>query len=163
MSRGILAIMAGLLCALAGIRHACTLKGDAVRLTRWEYLLSHLALLLKEGTLSIPEALNAAADTSHPPDQLLRRIAAEMSAQPMLSLAEIFTHCGSCCIEQSLLTRMFSRLGQGTKVHRSLAVEQAASEMHLLAQAASAKAARDAKLWQTLGLIGGACLTILLL
>lgn len=163
MSRAVLAIMAGLLCALAGLKHASTLKGDAARLTRWVQVLRHLTLLIREGTLSIPEALCAAADGPHPPDRLLREIAGRMHSSPMLTLAEAFTQCSSDCPERELLTRMFTRLGHGTKDSRCLALEQSTEEMNLLAQQSSARAEKDAKLWQTLGFIGGACLTILLL
>ena len=54
-------------------------------------------------------------------------------------------------------------MGHGSKDNRVLAVEQCTEEMRLLAEAAAAKAEKDTKLWQTLGFIGGACLTILLL
>lgn len=163
MSRAVAAVMAGLLCTLAGIKHAASLKGDAARLSRWVQLLSRLALLLREGTLSIPEALCAAADGPHPPDRLLRDIAARVAASPMTTLAEACGASSGACPEQDALSRLFTHLGRGSKESRVLAVEQAAAEMHLLAQSAAEKAEKDAKLWQTLGFTGGICLTILLL
>lgn len=163
MSRGILAIMAGLLCALAGVKYASSLKGDASRLSRWVQVLTHLSLLLREGTMSIPEAMCAAADGSHPPDRLLREMASKLTSTPMLSLSDAFKACSGDCAERDVLTRMFTRLGHGTKDSRCLALEQSTEEMRLLAQNASIRAEKDAKLWQTLGFIGGACLTILLL
>lgn len=163
MSRAVLSIMAGLLCALAGFRHAAVLKGDAQRLRRWVQLLGHLSLLLQEGTLTIPEALSTAGDTSQPPDLLLQTLACELQKHPRTPLDEAFAkHCPSWA-EQPTLTRMFTRLGRGTQASRCLAVEQAAKELQLLADHASARADKDAKLWQTLGLIGGGCLTLLLL
>ncbi len=163
MSRAILAVMAGLLCALAGMKYASSLQGDAARLKRWGQVLVHLELLLREGTLSIPEALCAAADGSLAPDRLLREMAARMSASPLLSAADAFQNCCGECPERALLSRLFARLSHGTKESRCLAVKQSAEEMALLAQSAAAKAEKDVKLWQTLGFIGGACLTILLL
>lgn len=163
MIRTVFAVMAGLLCALSGIRHAAVLKSDAARLTRWTALLEHLALLLREGTLSIPDALCAAADGIHPPDQLLRDIAGRMKAAPLLTAAEAFAQTGTGWLEQDMLARMFLRLGRGTQSSRCLALEQAAGEMRLLAQNASIRVEKDAKLWQTLGLTGGICLTIMLL
>jgi len=62
-----------------------------------------------------------------------------------------------------VLARLFTRLGRGTKESRRLAAEQTAEEMTLLAQHAGNRAEKDARLWQTLGFVGGACLTILLL
>lgn len=155
--------MAGLLCALAGVKHAASLKGDAARLNRWVQLLRHLALLLKEGAMSIPEALCAAADGSSPPDRLLREMAARMQSSPMETLAGAFDSSCGLCLEKELLARLFTRLGRGSKESRCLALAQSAEEMTLLAQNAAAKAEKDAKLWQTLGFTGGACLTILLL
>lgn len=158
-----LAIMAGMLCALAGARHAASLKTDADRLSRWVPLLRHLALLLKEGTFSIPEALCAAADDMHAPDKLLRELAARLSSSPLLTPGEAFAQCASDCQEKAVLSRMFQRLGRGSKDSRILAVEQASEEITLLAEAASARAEKDVKLWQTLGVTGGICLTILLM
>lgn len=163
MSRAVIAVMAGLLCTLAGVKHGASLKADAHRLARWCHLLRHLTLLLQEGALSIPEALCTAADGPHPPDKLLHMIAMKLQSSPLMTLAEAFDACAVECPEQELLTRMFARLGQGSKESRVLALEQAAKEMKLLAEAASARAEKDVKLWQTLGFTGGICLTILLL
>lgn len=163
MSRAVIAVMAGLLCALAGVKHGASLKADAFRLERWCQLLRHMALLIQEGTLSIPEALCAAADGPHPPDKLLRAIAMKLHSSPMMTLAEAFDVCCGECTERELLTRMFTRLGQGSKESRVLALEQAAKEMQLLAESASGRAEKDVKLWQTLGFTSGICLTILLL
>lgn len=163
MSRATLAVMAGLLCALAGVRHAASLQGDALRLRRWEQVLRHLELLLREGTLSIPEALCAAADGSLVPDKLLHDMAARLSASPLTSLREAYQACSSLCPEQAVLSRLFDRVGRGTKESRCLAVRQGAEEVALLARAAGERAEKDVKLWRTLGLVGGACLTILLL
>ena len=163
MSRGILAIMAGLLCALAGTKYASTLKGNASRMARWVQLLSHLSLLLQEGSLSIPEALCAAADEPQQPDRLLREIALTISSDPMTSLFDAFCACKIDGTEKDVLRRLFSRLGHGTKDNRCLALRQSTEEMQMLARTASAKAEKDVKLWQTLGFIGGICLTILLL
>lgn len=163
MSRAVIAVMAGLLCALAGVKHAASLKGDAARLARWGQVLSHLALLLKEGTLSIPEALCAVADAPHPPDNLLREIASRLAASPLTPLGDVFTAQCPDCAEKQTLSRFFARLGRGSRESRILAAEQYREELQLLAQAASQKAEKDAKLWQTLGFTGGICLTILIL
>lgn len=163
MSRAVLAVMAGLLCSLWGVKHAASLKAEASRLTRWIHVLNHLTLIIREGTLSIPRALCAAADGTHAPDKLLRSIAGALQASPLLTLPEAYRQCSPSAPEGELLERMFTRLSHGTKESRLLALEQAASEMKLLAEEASARAAKDVKLWQTLGFTGGICLTILLL
>lgn len=163
MSRGVFAVMAGLLCAMAGLRRASALKGDAARLSRWVQLLRHLALLLRQGTLSIPQALVAAAEGTQAPDNLLREMAAKLQAAPMLTLSEVFLQRSEAWQEKAALGRLFSGLGHGTLESRCLAAEQAAEELQLMAASAAARAEKDAKLWQTLGFIGGTCLTIMLL
>ena len=163
MSRGILAIMAGLLCALAGLRRASALKNEAARLNRWTVLLRHLSLLLQEGTLPIPEALCAVANATDAPDQLLHTLAKVVQQSPMTTLAQAYRQHSPPCPEQSAMQRMFLGLGHGSKASRSLAVQQAAEEIRLLAENAETRAAKDARLWQTLGFIGGACLTLMLL
>lgn len=163
MSRTVLALMAGILCALAGTKYAAGLKGESARLARWVELLHHLALLLQEGTLSLPQALCTAADSPRPPDTLLRDMAATIHQEPLVTLEQAFLRCCPDWHEKPLLQRMFSRLGHGSRDSRRLAVEQAVREIEHLAQQASARAEKDVKLWQTLGFIGGTCLTILLL
>ena len=163
MTRAVLAMMAGLLCAFAGMKYASALKADASRLNRWVQLLRHLALLVREGTMALPEILWTVADESGQPDMLLREMARHMQTSPLLTMAEAYLHCSAPTLEKDVLSRMFARLGRGTKESRSLAVEQSAEEMVLLAEKSSARAEKDAKLWQTLGFTGGICLTILLL
>jgi hypothetical protein len=92
--RTVLALMAGLLCTMAGIKHAAVLKGEAARLTRWVQVLRHLSVLLKEGTLSIPEALCAAADGLFPPDKLLRAMAAHSATSPSSKLQPMASGIG---------------------------------------------------------------------
>lgn len=162
MSRAVLALMAGLLCALAGTKYAARLKSEALRLSRWQALLEHLTLLLAEG-MPLPQALCTAAGAHHPPDVLLREMAAQLSQQPLTTLEAAFLQRCPPWPEKPLLQRMFARLGRGSRDSRCLALEQAARETELLARRASARAEKDVKLWQTLGLIGGTCLTILLL
>lgn len=163
MSRAILAVMAGLLCTLAGFRHASALKSDAVRLTRWVQIARHLALLLRQGTLSIPEALCQAADEAQRPDELLRRLAGMLQADPLCTLAETYAKLRPDDAESPVVLRMLQRLGQGTLESRCLAVEQAADEFRMMAEKASEKAQKDARLWQTLGFLGGLCLTMMLI
>lgn len=163
MTRAVLSMMAGLLCAFAGLKYAASLKAEAVRLQRWVQLLQHLTLLIREGTLPLPEALFAIAEGNALPDAQLRDMAGQMHKSPLLTLTEAYRCAAPFGTETETLCRMFSRLGRGTKENRVLAVEQATDELALLARRAAAKAEKDAKLWQTLGLTGGICLTILLL
>lgn len=163
MTRAVLSMMAGLLCAFAGLKYAASLKADAIRLHRWVQLLRHLSLLIREGTLPLPEALCAVAEGNALPDAQLRNMAGQMNNSPLLTLKEAYQCVSPSGEEKETLFRMFSRLGRGTKENRALAVEQASEELALLSRNASDKAEKDAKLWQTLGVTGGICLTILLL
>jgi len=163
MSRTVLALMAGLLCMLAGLKYATALKGEAARLSRWALLLEHLSLLVEEGTLPMPQALCAAADAAGPPDTLLRSMADRLQQEPLTTLEQAFRQLCPDWPEKPALRRMFSNLGRGSRESRHLAVTQTAREIDLLAQRASSAAEKDVKLWQTLGFLGGICLTILLL
>lgn len=158
-----MAVMAGLLCAVAGYRRAGELTASAKRLRRWVEVLRHLALLLSEGVCSLPEALEAVATASEAPDELLRALAGELRRQPLLSLAEAYAARAVPRPEGDALARLMPRLDRGSLESRRQAVEQAADELALLAASARESADRDAKMWRTLGLAGGACLTLMLL
>lgn len=163
MIRAVLAVMAGLLCGVIGVRHARRLSGTASRLRRWEELLRHLALLLTEGDASLPEVFEQAASAHEAPDELLCRLARQMREQPMSMLPDLYAACQNICEEDGVLTRLMARLGRGSLESRRQAVEQAAEEIALLSASASAKAATDARMWTTLGWTCGACLTLMLI
>ena len=164
MTRAVLAVMAGLLCGLGGLRRAAGMKAEAARLHRWETLLKQLALILGEKTASLPEAMTTAADSPDlMPDRLMREVAEHLTRTPMAALEEVFGQLCPPCTERTSLCRMFSGLSRGSLSSRLFAVEQCARELALTASQAQARADRDARLWQTLGWTGGACLTLLLL
>ena len=163
MTRAVSAVMAGLLCALAGLRHAASLRADEARLRRWGTILERLSVILREQADPLPTVLRQAADADAAPDRLLHRMAALMQAKPLITMQDIFSSLCEPCIEHDVLTRMFAGLGRGTLENRLLATTQAASEISLMTTQAAQRAAKDAKLWQTLGWTGGACLTLLLL
>ena len=158
-----LAVFAVLLCVLYGLRASTHVKEEARRLARWAELLPRLSLLIAEETRSLPEAMRLAADEPHPPDRLLHAVADAVCTDPLLSLAEAFArHCPPCT-EHETLMRMHERLGRGSAESRRLAVEQAAAALAQMSANVKDRAARDARLYATLGFTGGACLAILLL
>lgn len=163
MTRAALAVMAGLLCALAGVRHAARLKAEDAELHRWTDMLAALALLLGEGTLSLPDALLAAADGHGAPDALMQAMAGMMAHQPLTSPCDAYDALAATSCAREPLRRMFTRLGHGTLESRRLAAQQASQELALMAQHAALRAQKDAKLFQTLGFTGGAALALLLL
>lgn len=163
MTHAVLAVMAGLLCGLAGLRHASAMKTEAARLRRLTEILPRLSLILAEQSVSIPAALRLAADGNAPPDRLLHRIADALEGNPLLSLSDAFGQECPICAEQETLLRLAARLGRGSAESRRQAVDQSAAAIVQMAQAAQARAAKDAKLWTTLGWTGGICLTLLLL
>lgn len=163
MMRAALALMAGLMCMAAGFRQAAALRAADARLRRWTEMVRHLALLLSEGTCTLPEAFTLAASGDGEADRLLRSLAEQMRRQPLKSLPEIWRELRDESPEAAPLTRMMQRLGRGSLESRQQAAEQAASELELLADQAREKALKDAKMWRTLGALGGACMTIMLL
>ena len=163
MTRMLLALMAGLLCGMAGCKYAAALQADAIRLKCWDAVLKRLLLLLREGIHSIPEALRTAAGDHSSPDELLRRMSAWMIGHPAATCAEAFDVQACRWQEKDILSTLFSGIGHGSKESRCLAVEQAMTALAFQAQQAAARAEKDVRLWQTLGLTGGICLTMLLL
>lgn len=160
MIRPVLAIMAGLLCGVMGMRQAQRIRQESTTLHRWQCLLQRLCLLLQSGSLSLPEAFEHAACEDTQADMLLRRIAASLRAHPLTPLAQLYIPQGK---EGDVLARMFSGLARGSLDARILAVQQAEGEMALLAESARSKTQQDAGMWAKLGWICGACLTLMLL
>ena len=163
MTHATLAVMAGLLCALAGWRRAAALQGDAARLQRWPPVLEHLALILAEGVSTLPEAFEQAATDALPPDELLRALAASLRARPLTPLPALYVAHAQPGPERDALARLMGRLGHGSLEARCQAISQAAEELALLATQARDRAGKDATMWRNLGLLGGACLTLMLL
>ena len=161
--RAAAAVCAGLLCALWGMRRASALRQDARRLHRWAQLLPHLALIISEQILSLPEALRLCAVEAEEPDRLLHSVAQGLQEDPLTSLEEGLRRRCPPWSERETLLRLFSRLGHGSAESRIQGVQSACGEIRLMEEAARERAARDAKLWQTLGFTLGACLTLLLL
>lgn len=163
MMRTVFAAAAGLICTLAGYRHASALRSDAKMLQRWAEIASRLALLLEEQAVSLPEVLQTAADADTDADRLLLDIAGDMAANPMTNAAQSFgAHCEGCP-QQETLQRMFSRLGHGSVQSRITACRQSAALLQEAAGKARAVSDKDAKMWRTLGWTGGLCLSLLLI
>lgn len=163
MTRSFFAVAAGLLCGLYGLRLSSALREEAQMLRRWTELLARLALLIGEETLPLPDVLLHAADGSLRPDRLVQDVAHAITADPLLSLQDAFDERCPVFDGHDVLLRLFARLGHGSASSRYHAVEQARDALALLASQKSDIAARDAKLYRTLGWTAGACLTIMLL
>lgn len=157
------AILTGLLFSLICLRHAGRLKQETVRLRRWQEITEQLSLLLREGTMGLTEVLSACADGDTPADALLQRLAADMTQQPLAECSVLYDALTEPCTEKALLLRMFTRLCWGSLESRSLAAAQASESLALMADRAGQKSAVDSRLWQRLGVIGGACVTLLLI
>jgi len=163
MMRTALALMAGLMCMAAGFRQAAALRAADARLRRWTDILRHLSLLLSEGTYSLPEAFLLAASCDSEPDITLRTLAEQMQRQPLKSLPELWETLCSDDPESAALARLMQRLGRGSLESRQQAAHNAADEFELLSAQAREKSLKDAKMWRTLGFLGGACIIIMLL
>lgn len=160
MIRPLLAVMAGLICGVMGVRKAQCIRQENATLRRWEIILRRLCLILHEGALPLPEALEQAADEESSADKLLHYLSSHLRSEPLSSLSQLYTPQGK---EGSVLVRLFSGLEQGSLESRLLAASQAAQEFALLAEASQSKAKQDAHMWATLGWTCGACLTLMLL
>lgn len=158
--RAVLAIMAGLLCGMLGARRCHGIRSQSASLHRWEILLRHLCLILRESVLPLPEAFLQAASEATAADDALRALAHGMQKDPLVSPAQLYVPCGA---EGPVLVRMFHGLASGTLEERCLAVEQAAGEIALLARSGAEKAQQDARMWLKLGWLGGGCVTLMLL
>lgn len=160
MTRPLLAIIAGLICGVMGMRQAQQLKETNLRLHRWEILLQHLCLLLQERSLSLPEAFRQIATQANAADETLRRLADDMQQHPLVALPELYQGDGP---EGPVLSRLMERLSRGSLDSRVQATQQAAQEIALLSASTQQKVQQDARMWVTLGWTCGACLTLLLL
>lgn len=163
MTRMLPAVLAGVTVGIAGMRQGARLKADAARMARWQALLRHLLLLLREGAYSLPEAFEHAAVQHAPPDEMMRRLAALLREQPLIPLNQHYAALAADGPEHDVLLRLMQRLGHGTQEARCLACEQACEELALLHAQAAAKADKDAKMWTSLGWTVGACLALMLI
>lgn len=163
MNRMFPAVLAGVICGAAGLKHASDLRKGAAELVRWTEILRHLALLLQEAAMSLPEVFCHAASGAQAPDELLRQLASDMRAEPLVPLPELFRRRNAMHPFPEAVERMMERIWHGPLEARVLAVRQAADEIEQSADAAQAKANRDARMWTQLGWTFGACLTLMLL
>ena len=163
MTRPFFALSAGLMAVLLGFRHARALRQDAQVLLRWCEILTHLALLLGEAVLSLPEAMACAADGHLPPDRQIKEIVQAMEQDRLLSLPDAFDKLCPPGPERETLLRMAAGISRGSAQNRQLAAEQSAHIIHAKAQEAAQKAGKDARLFQTLGWTGGLTLMLMLL
>lgn len=155
------ALSAGVCCALLGLRRSRDIRARHTRLERWTSLTAHLALLLREEAGSLPEILRAAACEDQEPDRILRAVAAQLIASPLSDALSLpYTLPPE---EAQPLRRLMDRLTQGSRDSRVQAATACSEVFMQLAQAARAKSDTDAKMWQQLGLLGGACLTLWLM
>lgn len=160
MIRPVLAVMAGILCGLLGLRQGQRIRREYDTLRRWEQLLRHLCIILREGSFPLPEAFLQAATQPTEADETLRRLAGDMQRHPLASLPQLYTPAGK---EGPVLARMLPGLAAGSVESRLLALEQAAEEIALLCSSGDEKARLDARMWGKLGWLAGACLALILL
>lgn len=164
MTRLLFPICTALLSTLAGLHLSTHLRQEEQRLARWGEILQHLHLLMASCAYSLPEAFRLCADGQHPPDALLRQLADELERTPLSSPGvltdKLWRPPGS---EKDIISRMMHLLSRGSLESRLLAVENARQEVALMHEKAARKADKDARLYQTLGWIGGLCLLLILM
>lgn len=163
MTRFLFPICAALLCTLAGLHLSTHLRQEEQWLARWGEILQHLHLLMASCAYSLPEAFRLCADGHHPPDVLLRQLADELERTPLSSPGALTDKLCPLVSEKDIISRMMHLLGRGSLESRLLAVENARQEVALLHEKAVRKADKDARLYQTLGWVGGLCLLLILM
>ena len=112
---------------------------------------------------SLPEAFRLCADGNHPPDTLLRQLADALERAPLSSPGALTDRLCPAISEKDIISRMMHLLSRGSLESRLLAVENARQEVALMHEKAARKADKDARLYQTLGWIGGLCLLLILM
>ena len=112
---------------------------------------------------SLPEAFRLCADGNHPPDTLLRQLADTLERTPLSSPGALTDRLCPAISEKDIISRMMHLLSRGSLESRLLAVENARQEVALMHEKAARKADKDARLYQTLGWIGGLCLLLILM
>lgn len=164
MTRLLFPICAALLSTLAGLHLSTHLRQEEQRLARWGEILQHLHLLMVSCAYSLPEAFRLCADGHHPPDALFTsacgRIRANAAVLAGCADGQTVASAGS---ERDIISRMMHLLSRGSLESRLLAVENARQEVALMHEKAARKADKDARLYQTLGWIGGLCLLLILM
>ena len=156
MTRLLFPICAALLSTLAGLHLSTHLRQEEQRLARWGEVLPHLHLLMASCAYSLPEAFRLCADGNHPPDTLLRQLADALERAPLSSPGALTDSLCPAISEKDIISR-------GSLESRLLAVENARQEVALMHEKAARKADKDARLYQTLGWIGGLCLLLILM
>lgn len=163
MTRLLFPICAALLSTLAGLHLSTHLRQEEQRLARWGEILQHLHLLMASCAYSLPEAFRLCADGNHPPDTLLRQLADALERAPLSSPGALTDRLCPAISEKDIISRMMHLLSRGSLESRLLAVENARQEVALMHEKAARKTDKDARLYQTLGWIGGLCLLLILM
>ena len=161
--RLMLAVSAGVIAGMLGMRGARRLRVEAARLRRWTVLLERLRLVLAQSALPLPDALDEAADGKCEPDMLMHELASGMRRNPLASLQDCFAAAAYHSAETAVLKPLMAQLDRWTVESRLLAIDHAHGCLLQLAADAQERAGRDAALWARLGWTAGACLTILLI
>lgn len=163
MTQFLLPLCAGMLCTLCGMRLASSLHKEEARLLRWSTLLAHCEVLLSACAYSLPEVFRLCATDENAADVLLRTLSEQMQTERMTPLVTLAEAACPPCMERECLLRWLQAVSHGELDSRLFATQSARKEIDLMYQQSHQKAEKDAKLYQTLGWVGGLCLMLLML
>lgn len=163
MTQLMLPLCAAMLCTLCGMRLASSLHREEERLLRWSALLAHCEVLLSASAYSLPEVFRLCATEKSAADALLRTLSEQMQQQRMTPLVTLADTACPPCVERECLLRWLQAVSHGSLENRLFATQSARKEIDLMHQQSRQKAEKDAKLYQTLGWVGGLCLMLLML
>ena len=163
MIRLICAALAAGACALLGFDAAHRLKTRVEHLGQWQRALEMMDLkLVHEG---IPLREVALLEGEGEAVRRLNAFSKALKENPRYSTAQAWQTSGKAgdMPEDKVLSACFTALGTGVLEKRRTAIAQATAQLKALQAEAEEKAKRDAKLYRSLGLAGGAALLLILL
>lgn len=163
MIRLVFAGLAAVACVLLGWEEARRLLSRVERLKAWIRALELVDLRLVHDGIPLREAVLQEGEGE--PARRLKEFSGALAANPRLSAREAWEASGKSqeAPEDKLLAECFAALGTGVLEKRRTAISQAAEQLKALLEEAQAKAARDCKLYRSMGLCGGVALLLILL
>ena len=161
--RLICALAAAGACILLGMDASRRLKARVVNLAAWLRALEWIDVKLLHEGIPLREVVLVEGEGEVP--GRMAAFSRALTDNPRCTAAQAWQASGKSqgAPEDKVLADCFSALGTGVLEKRRTAIAQAAGQLRVLQKEAEEKAARDCKLYKSLGLAGGAALFLILL
>lgn len=157
------ALMAAAACALLGFDAARRLRLRVRRLASWMRALEWIDVKLVSEGIPLREVVLKEGEGEV--SQRLHAFSRALQDNPRFSAAQAWAASGKdqSAPEDAVLAQCFSALGAGTLEKRRTALHQAMGQLRVMEKEAEEKAAKDCRLYKSMGLAGGAALLLILL